>query len=164
MIFSWQRFWAIILKEFTQMKRDRFTFGMMIGIPILQLILFGYAINSDPKHLPTAIVTADNSMFTRTLIANMQNSSYFKVIPGNLSDAEASKLLRQNKVQFIVYIPQHFSERLVHGERPQLLVEADATDPAATGIALGTFQNLIQNFSQAFNGNLTYLARADSKY
>jgi len=158
MIFSWQRFWAIILKEFTQMKRDRFTFGMMIGIPILQLILFGYAINSDPKHLPTAIVTADNSMFTRTLIANMQNSSYFKVIPGNLSDAEASKLLRQNKVQFIVYIPQHFSERLVHGERPQLLVEADATDPAATGIALGTFQNLIQNFSQAFNGNLTYLA------
>lgn len=158
---SWHRLWAIILKEFTQMKRDRFTFALMIGIPFIQLILFGYAINSDPKHLPTAIVSADNSVFTRSLIADIQNSSYFKVLPGNTSEKQAEYLLKTGKAQFIIYFPQNFSERLLRGNKPELLVEADATDPAATSFSLGVFQNLSQLFSQSFTGSLNYLNQSD---
>ena len=83
--FSWQRLWAIILKEFTQMKRDRVTFGMMIGLPLLQLILFGFAINTDPKNLPTVVVAADDSVFTRNFIVALQNSAYFDILPGKIS-------------------------------------------------------------------------------
>lgn len=155
--FSWQRLWAIILKEFTQMKRDRFTFGMMIGIPILQLILFGYAINSDPKHLPTVIVDADNSVFTRSIIADLQQSSYFHILEGSWNAKEADHLLRTGKVLFAIYFPQSFSRRLVHEEKPELLLEADATDPAATSIAISTFQNLNQIISQQYKGSLSYL-------
>lgn len=160
--FSWRRLWAIIIKEFMQMKRDQLTFALMIGIPLIQLILFGYAINTDPKALPTAIVTADNSQFTRTFIADLQNSTYFKVLNGNKSEAEAEWLLRTGKVQFIVYIPQHFTERLIHGNQPELLVEADATDPASTSFSLGVFQNINQIISQNFTGSLHYLNVANS--
>lgn len=155
--FSLQRFWAIMVKEFIQMKRDKFTFGMMIGVPLLQIILFGYAINSDPKHLPTAIVSTDNSIFTRTFIADLENSSYFKVLEGNKSREEADWLLRTGQVQFVLYIPQNFSRNLVRGEHPELLVEADATDPAATSFSLGVFQNINEAISHQFNSSLDYL-------
>src|SRR6266513_2276950 len=102
-IFSIARFRAMLAKEFIQMRRDRLTLAMMIGIPLLQLILFGYAINSDPKHLPTAIVSADHSPFTRSFIADMQNSGYFNVLKGDKSPEEADWLLRTGQVQFIVY-------------------------------------------------------------
>lgn len=156
--FSWQRLWAIILKEFQQMKRDRFTFAMMIGIPFIQLILFGFAINLNPKQLPTAIVAADHSIFTRTIITNLQNSNYFAIRPGNTSNTEADKLLRMGKVQFIIYFPPNFSRQLVRGEKPQLIVEADATDPAAGGNALQTIQNLNQIIAKSFSGSLSYLS------
>lgn len=159
--FSFHRLWAIILKEFTQMKRDRMTFLMMIGIPFLQLILFGFAINTDPKHLPTAIVSADNSVFTRTIISDLQNSSYFKILKGNKSNQEADRLIRTGQALFVVYFPQHFTERLIHGNKPQLMVEADATDPAATSIALSVIQNINQLFSQSFTGSLKYLNTGD---
>jgi len=155
--FSWLRLWAIILKEFTQMKRDKLTFGLIIGIPFLQLILFGYAINSDPKLLPTAVVAADDSIFSRTIITELQNSGYFKILEGNKSKTEADWLIRTGKAQFVVYFPQNFTERLIHGEKPELLVEADATDPAATSYALGVIPSIIQNISQNFTGSLTYL-------
>ncbi len=155
--FSWERLWAIILKEFTQMKRDRLTFAMIIGIPLIQLILFGYAINNDPKYLPTAVVSADESIFTRNIIARLQTSNYFKILDGNKSMAEADHLLRTGKVQFVIYFPQNFSKRLIHGDKPQLLIEADATDPAATSNALATIRNLIEINAQSYTGSLDYL-------
>src|SRR3990167_10099566 len=119
--FSWKRLWAIILKEFTQMKRDRLTFAMIIGIPIIQLILFGFAINSDPKHLPTVVVSSDNSALTRQILVNFQNSDYFKILPGNKSRGQADRLISKGDAQFAIYIPQNFTQKLVRGEKPELL-------------------------------------------
>ena len=127
---------GIILKEFIQLKRDRLTFGMIIGIPVLQLLLFGFAINSDPKHLPTAVVSADASPYARSLVAGMQNSGYFGVDRILDTQAQAEDLLAHGTVQFVVTIPEGFGRRLARGEKPVLLVEADATDPSATGNAI----------------------------
>ncbi len=134
--FTLHRLWAIVLKEFIQMKRDRVTFAMMVGIPLMQLMLFGYAINSDPKHLPTAIRSADQGPFARTLIAALKTSDYFRLVREARTEAETHDLLQLGEVQFVINIPEDFSRRLLRGERPTVLVEADATDPAATGPAL----------------------------
>jgi ABC-2 type transport system permease protein len=140
--FNWRRFWTIVGKEFIQMRRDRVTFAMMIGIPILQLILFGYAINSDPKHLPTAVYSADNSVFSRTIVWGLRNSSYFNIVREAKNEAEIQRLLAQGTVQFTVDIPVDFSRKLLRGERPDLLLEADATDPAAIGYAVAAINLL----------------------
>jgi ABC-2 type transport system permease protein len=134
--FTLHRLWAIVLKEFIQMKRDRVTFGMMVGIPLMQLMLFGFAINSDPKHLPTAIRAADQGPFARTLVAALRTSGYFTLTHEAATEAEARRLLQLGEVQFVINIPADFSRRLLRGERPTLLIEADATDPSATGPAL----------------------------
>jgi ABC-2 type transport system permease protein len=138
--FTFHRLWAIVLKEFIQMKRDRVTFGMMVGIPLMQLMLFGFAINSDPKHLPTAIRIADQGPFARTLVAALRNSDYFALVSEAATEVEARRLLQLGDVQFVVNIPEDFSRRLLRGEQPAVLVEADATDPAATGPALSALQ------------------------
>lgn len=140
--FNLSRFFAIVIKEFIQMRRDRLTFGMMVGIPMVQLILFGYAINSNPKHLPTAVYAADNSPFSRTLIWALRNSSYFDITREAHSAAEIERWLAQGKVQFAVTVPVDFSRQLARGEKPDLLVEADATDPAAVGYASATVAQL----------------------
>jgi ABC-2 type transport system permease protein len=140
--FNWQRFCAIVAKEFIQMRRDRLTFAMMLGIPMIQLVLFGYAINSDPKHLPTAVYSADNSVFSRTIVWAMRNSSYFDITREPKSEAEIQKLLAQGTVQFVVEIPVDFSRKLLRGEQPDLLLEADATDPMAIGYAVGAMNSL----------------------
>jgi ABC-2 type transport system permease protein len=140
--FNGRRFCAIVAKEFIQMRRDRMTFAMMIGIPMIQLILFGYAINSDPKHLPTAVFSADNSVFARTIVAGLHNSGYFNIVREPKSEADIQKLLAQGTVQFVVHVPVDFSRRLLRGERPDLLLEADATDPAAVGYAIGAINLL----------------------
>jgi len=124
------------------MRRDRITFAMMVGIPMIQLILFGYAINSDPKHLPTAVYSADNSTFSRTLVAAMQNSSYFDITRQPESEMEIQQLLAQGKIQFALEIPVDFSRKLLRGEKPDLLLEADATDPSAIGYAQSAMQSL----------------------
>ncbi|MBL9214786.1 MAG: ABC transporter permease [Opitutaceae bacterium] len=134
--FAFHRFWAIVLKEFIQMRRDRMTFGMMVGIPLMQLMLFGFAINSDPKHLPAAIRAADQGPFARTLVAALRHSDYFTLVRETASEEEARRLLQLGDVQFVINIPEDFSRRLLRGERPTVLVEADASDPAATGPAL----------------------------
>ena len=134
--FTLHRLWAIVLKEFIQMKRDRVTFGMMVGIPLMQLMLFGFAINSDPKHLPTALSAADQGPFARTLVAALRTSGYFTLTHEATTEAEARRLLQLGEVQFVINIPEDFSRRLLRGERPTLLIEADATDPSATGPAL----------------------------
>ncbi len=140
--FSWSRFSAIIAKEFVQMRRDRLTFAMMIGIPLLQLILFGFAINSDPKHLPAAVLCRDPGTFARTIVEGIRRSDYFSMVKEVSSEAESEALLAAGKVQFVLNIPENFSRSLVRGERPAVLLEADATDPAATSNAIGAVQLL----------------------
>jgi ABC-2 type transport system permease protein len=134
--FTLHRLWAVVLKEFIQMKRDRVTFGMMVGIPLMQLLLFGFAINSDPKHLPTAIRSADQGPFARTLVAALRHSDYFRLVREAETEAETNQLLQLGEVQFVINIPEDFSRKLLHGERPAVLIEVDATDPAAIGPAL----------------------------
>jgi ABC-2 type transport system permease protein len=134
--FSWSRFLAVLAKEFVQMRRDRLTFAMMVGIPIIQLVLFGFAINSDPKHLPTAVLAAESSPFSRTLVRAMENTGYFRVVRVVDTEAAGERLIDTGQVQFLVTVPEDFSRKLQRGERPVLLVEADATDPAATSNAL----------------------------
>jgi ABC-2 type transport system permease protein len=140
--FSFHRFWAIVLKEFIQMKRDRVTFAMMVGIPLMQLTLFGFAINSDPKHLPTAIRAADQGPFARTLVAALKTSGYFTLVREAATEAEAHDLLQLGEVQFVINIPEDFSRRILRGERPRVLIEADATDPAATGPAIAAARTI----------------------
>ena len=142
--FSLKRWWAIVTKEFVQMRRDRLTFAMIIGIPLMQLILFGFAINSDPKHLPTAVLIADQSVFSRTIIQALENSGYFRIVRMADNEAEIARLLALGEVQFALTIPTDFARQLVRGERPVLLLEADATDPAATSNALGVINTLVQ--------------------
>jgi len=143
-LFSFSRFAAVVVKEFIQMRRDRLTFAMMVGIPLMQLLLFGFAINSDPKHLPTAVRIAENSQFARSFVAAMQNSGYFTIVSRTASEAEAAELLARGEAQFVIDIPADFARRVQRGERPAILVEADATDPAATSNALGALSTLAQ--------------------
>ena len=142
MSFSWSRWVGIIVKEFIQLKRDRLTFGMIIGIPLLQLILFGYAINADPKRLPTAVLAADAGPYSRTLLSALQTSGYFRIDVNVSNEQELDDLLARGRVQFGVTIPSDFERRLVRGERPALLVEADASDPTATGNALAALNQI----------------------
>src|SRR5512133_3001488 len=127
---SWSRWMGIIVKEFIQLRRDRLTFGMIVGIPIMQLILFGYAINADPKKLPAAALVADHSLYSRTLLQGLKNSDYFRIDHEVSAEAEAEELLAHGEVQFVLTIPEDFGRKLVRGERPTLLVEADASDPS----------------------------------
>ena len=159
--FSFRRFFAIVFKEFIQMRRDRVTFAMMVGIPMIQLILFGYAINSNPKHLPTAVYSADDSQFSRTFVWALRNSSYFDVTVQPKSEAEIEKLLAQGLVQFSVQIPVDFSRKLLRGERPDLLLEADATDPTAVGYAIAAVNALSTDvLDRDLTGPLTHLRGA----
>ena len=158
MSFSWSRWVGIIVKEFIQLKRDRLTFGMIIGIPVLQLILFGYAINSDPKRLPTAVLAADSSAYSRTLLAAMQTSGYFRIDKTVSSEEELEVLLAQGRVQFAITIPENFGRKLVRGERPVLLVEADATDPTATGNAISALTQIaLSSLQRDLSGTLADL-------
>ncbi|MEJ2314589.1 MAG: ABC transporter permease [Nitrospirota bacterium] len=142
--FSFSRFLSVVIKEFIQMKRDRLTFIMMIGIPVMQLVLFGYAINFDPKDLPVAIVSADESAFSRDIVSAMRNSGYFRVTQTARSEEEARRLLEFGKVQFVLSVPEGFSRELLRGEHPDILLEADATDPVATGSAIATINTIAQ--------------------
>jgi ABC-2 type transport system permease protein len=156
---SWRRFRAVLIKEFIQMRRDRLTFAMIIGVPLLQLTLFGYAINTDPKHLPTALLVADQGVFTRSLVRALENSEYFEVVRQATSEAEAEALLMRGDVQFVISIPEDFSRELLRGRRPAVLVEADATDPVATGNALAALASLNRTaLAHDLKGPLTSLA------
>jgi ABC-2 type transport system permease protein len=140
--FSFTRWWAIVLKEFVQLMRDRVTFGMIVGLPLGQLVLFGYAINSDPKNLATAVVVGEQSEFTRSYLAAMKNSGYFNFVGELPSEEAAHAALARGDVQFVVQFPTDFTRKLVRGERPALLIEADATDPSAAGAAISSVATL----------------------
>jgi ABC-2 type transport system permease protein len=142
-LFSFQRWWAMVTKEFLQLRRDRVTFGMIVGVPIVQLTLFGYAINTDPKHMPTALIVADNSEFTRTFVQAMRTSEYFNIV-GELADEEAGRTaLARGTAQFVLTIPADFTRKLLRGERPSMVLEADASDPTATSAALAASSQLV---------------------
>ncbi len=160
--FSFARLWAIVIKEFVQMRRDRLTFAMIIGIPVVQLMLFGYAINGDPKHLPTAVLLADSSQHGRSLLAALKNSDYFRFVREVHTETEAEAILARGEVQFVVTIPENFSRSLLRGEKPTILVEADATDPSATGNAIASLRILVESALQHdLTGPLTFLAGSD---
>jgi len=134
--FSFSRWWSVVRKEFLQLRRDRLTFAMIVGIPIVQMTLFGYVINTDPKHLNTAIIDADNSNVTRSFIWAMKNSDYLKFVATLPNEAAGRAALARGQLLFVVNFPAGFTRQLLRHERPALLVEADATDPMAAGNAL----------------------------
>lgn len=146
--FSLTRLRALLAKEFIQALRDRLTFAMLVGIPVIQLVLFGFAINADPRGLPIAIVSADESMFSRSIFAALQNTDYFRIVAQPATEAEADRLIARGEVQFVIFIPADFGRRLVRGERPAMLIEADATDPVATANALAAVTQLNQGALQ----------------
>jgi len=153
-----RRFWAMVVKEFIQMRRDRLTFGMMVGIPLIQLTLFGFAINSDPKHLPAAVILADDGPQVRTLLYAIRNSDYFDFVREYHTESEGRQALARGDVQFVINIPQNFQRDLWRGDRPSILVEADATDPAATSNAIGTINQLLNTALQNdLKGPLAFL-------
>ncbi|WP_420474386.1 ABC transporter permease [Noviherbaspirillum sp. ST9] len=162
---NWARFLAILIKEFRQIRRDRLTFAMMVGVPIMQLVLFGFAINTDPKQLPMAVVSADESEFSRSLVAGLENSNYFRVTHRPRSEADGNRLLDEGRVQFLLVVPPDFSRQLVRGERPALLLAADATDPSASGNALASVNTIArQAVGRDLNGPLRNLQPVDAPF
>jgi ABC-2 type transport system permease protein len=158
-IFSFSRWLGIVGKEFIQLKRDRLTFGMIVGIPIIQLVLFGFAINSDPKRLPTMLLDIDRSEFSRSIVSALANSNYFAFIGEASGEDEADRALATGRTQFVVTIPAGFSRALLRGERPEVLVEADATDPTATGNAVAALNQIAQTaLARDLTGPLASLA------
>ena len=137
-----QRIRAVLLKEVIQMRRDRLTFAMIVGIPIIQLVLFGYAINTDPKHLPTGIVMADEGPVARAIVAGMQVAGYFR-IDGIFSEEEAREGLADGSLAFVVTVPRDFHTDLVRGRDAQIVIEADATDPSASVNAIAAMPEIV---------------------
>ncbi|HTP75568.1 MAG TPA: ABC transporter permease [Rhizomicrobium sp.] len=152
---------AILVKEFIQLRRDRLTFAMILGIPTMQLLLFGFAINSDPKHLPAAIAISDPGTFANSIVAALTNSRYYDIRLATNSPQKARRLLAEGEVSFVVEIPANFSRDIVRGAQPTLLVEADATDPASSSNAIGALNTIAQD---ALRDDLTgaLAARAQS--
>src|SRR5688572_5257865 len=158
---SLSRTLAVLAKEFTQLVRDRLTYAMIIGIPIFQLLLFGYAINSDPKHLPTAVLVQDQGQFSRSILGALERSDYFDLRYVVRSPSEAHELIERGAVQFAVTIPGDFTRRVVRRDKPQILVEADASDPAATGPAVAALSALPEYaLAHDLKGPLAQSARA----
>ncbi len=137
-IFSLGRLMALLIKEFIQMRRDRITFGMMLGVPLMQLVLFGYAINSDPKALPAALVSLSQDHYSRAMVSALENTDYYRFDHVVGSAEEAEHLMASGEVVFVVTTPSDFARRVDRGQRPQILIEADATDPSVASGAIST--------------------------
>jgi len=140
---SFRRIWAVLVKEFKQLRRDRGTLRIIVVIPIMQLITFGFAINSDPKNLATAVLSPDHGIIARNILTGLKNSEYFSITKEIQSEQEAKRLLQEGIVTFVVTIPENFSRDLIRGARPSLLIEADATDPVAISGAMGVVNQAI---------------------
>jgi ABC-2 type transport system permease protein len=141
---GFNRFWAMLIKEFIQLRRDRVSLATMISVPLMQLILFGYAINTTPRHMTTAVLIQEQSDVEREILAALSNTSFFDVRKVMHSEEEAEKALRSGEVLFIVEIPVGFERSLRRGDTPALLVSADASDPVAAASALGALDGVIQ--------------------
>jgi ABC-2 type transport system permease protein len=140
----WRKTWAMLVKEFIQLKRDRVSFAMIIMIPLVQLMLFGYAINTNPRNLPTAVLMQESTDLSRSILAALENTKYFRVTQLPHSEAEVDELLASGTVLFAIEIPARFERSVRRGDKPAMLVIADATDPVASGTALGTLNMVLQ--------------------
>jgi ABC-2 type transport system permease protein len=143
-MFDWVRVLAMMVKELTQLRRDRLTYAMILVIPVVQLLLFGYAINTDPKHLPMAVYMQDHGPLARAVLAGVVNTGYFEVEEEAASPKALDRALEMGRVQFTLTVPPDFSRKVVRGQNAQVLVEADASDPAATGPAMAALTVLPQ--------------------
>ena len=159
-LFSFSRLFALLAKEMTQMMRDRITFGMMIGIPLVQLALFGFAINTDPKQLPAALVTTSQDQFTRAIVSALEVTNYYRFDYVGISAKDADELMLEGKVSFIVTIPADLSKRVLRGDEPQILIEADASDPSASSGAVSTLSTVAK---QALSRELGTQSQQDSQ-
>ena len=142
--FNFTRLGALLTKEFIQMRRDRITFAMMLGVPLIQLLLFGYAINSDPKQLPAALVAMSNDNYTRAMVSALETTGYYRFDHVGVTAEEAESLLAEGQVVFVVTIPSDFARRVDRNDRPQILIEADATDPSVASGAISTLGTVAQ--------------------
>ena len=140
----WRKTWAMVVKEFIQLKRDRVSFAMIVMIPLIQLLLFGYAINTTPRDLPTAVLLQEHNDLTRSILAAFQNTRYFKVTAQPRNEEELDRLLASGSVLFAVEIPVGFERAVRRGDKPAMLVSADATDPVAAGSALSALGQVVQ--------------------
>lgn len=147
--FSGTRVLAVMAKEFVQLTRDRLTYAMILALPIVQLMLFGYAINSDPRHLPMAVHVQDNGAFSRSILGALERSQYFDITETATSERELDEAIEEGRAQFALTIPADFTRRVVRAENPRILVEADASDPAATGGAIAALMQLPRTALQA---------------
>jgi ABC-2 type transport system permease protein len=136
--------WAMLVKEFIQLRRDRLSFGMIIMIPLVQLTLFGYAINTNPRHLPTAVLLQENSDLGRSILAALKNTQYFDITHLPRSERQMDELMASGKVLFGIEIPANFERAVRRGDKPAMLITADATDPVASGSALATLGQAVQ--------------------
>lgn len=162
---SLTRTWAVMAKEFTQLTRDRLTYAMILLLPIIQLLLFGYAINTDPKHLPTAVLIQDHGQFSRSILGALERSSYFSIDHVARSPREMGELIERGAVQFAITIPGDFTRRVIRHDKPQILVEADASDPAATGAAVAALSSLPNEaLKHDLTGPLAPLATASQPF
>src|SRR5687768_10950465 len=162
---SLSRMTAVLAKEFTQLIRDRLTYAMILGIPVIQLLLFGYAINSDPKNLPTAVLVQDQGSYSRSILGALERSEYFSIDHVARSPAEMDELIERGTVQFAITIPGDFTRRVVRRDKPQILVEADASDPAATGGAVAALASLpAQALAHDLKGPLASVAGGEQPF
>ena len=138
-----RRTWAMLLKEFIQLKRDRVSFAMIVMVPLMQLVMFGYAINTNPRNLPTAVLLQEQSDLGRSIIRALENTKYFRVTHQVHDEATFDHLLASGTVLFAVEIPRGFERAVRRGDRPALLVAADATDPVAAGSAISALNQLV---------------------
>lgn len=162
---SWSRVFAVFLKELVQMRRDRPTFAIMIMMPVMQLVLFGYAINTDPRHLPAVVELREDGPMTRAFLSSLTQSTYVDLVAVTQRENEAEAMLRSGEATFLIVVPEGFERRLVRGERPQILIAADASDPVAAGGALSAIERIAQSaFAPDFEGALSFLARGPPPY
>jgi len=162
---SWSRIGAVFLKELVQMRRDRPTFAIMLMVPVMQLVLFGFAINTDPRHLPAVVELREDGPLTRAFLASLTASTYVDIIAVTHRAEDGEAMLRGGEASFLISIPEGFERRLVRGERPQILIAADASDPVAAGGAVNAIERIAQSaFAPEFEGPLAFLARAPPPY
>jgi ABC-2 type transport system permease protein len=160
---SRNRILAVLAKEFIQIRRDRLTFAMMLGVPVLQLVLFGFAISTDPKDLPTAVLDFSHDRFSRAIVSSLENSGYYRISQLPASVAEAEALMAAGDVAFLVTIPSDIGRRVERGERPQILVEADASDPAAASGAVSALDQVARRALRRELGTEAQARRADER-
>ncbi|MHA7870377.1 MAG: ABC transporter permease [Salipiger thiooxidans] len=151
--FSFARLWALLVKETIQMRRDRVTFAMMIGIPLVQLMLFGFAINTDPKELPAALVAPTQDRFTRAMVGALELTGYYRFVAPDATAAEAEEMISRGDVVFVVTVPSDFGKRVEKGDAPTILIEADATDPSVASGAISTLGTVAQQALQRETGS-----------